>query len=111
MSQMKQPMLSTVHAIFCSLQDHVQDILHDLLDTILQHLKDGLVSAHQKLSEYYYKLDKSPFYTWAVILNPHIMYEGLKLDFADEQELLSHLDNTKTLTSASLFSGGSDINV
>lgn len=28
-------------------------------------LRNGLLEAHRKLSEYYYKFDQSPFYTWA----------------------------------------------
>jgi hypothetical protein len=28
-------------------------------------IKMGLLDAHEKLSEYYFKYDESPFYTWA----------------------------------------------
>jgi len=28
-------------------------------------VKAGLLNAHKKLSDYYYKYDQSPFYTWA----------------------------------------------
>ena len=59
-------MISTVHAIFCGLQEHIKEILRDLPDTALPQLQDGLLVAHQKLSEYYYRLDESPYYTWAV---------------------------------------------
>ncbi|KAJ6593260.1 hypothetical protein B0H19DRAFT_15906 [Mycena capillaripes] len=29
-------------------------------------LRNGLFDAHRKLSDYYYKMDQSPYYTWAV---------------------------------------------
>ena len=50
-------MISTVHAIFCGLQEHIKEILRDLPDTALPQLQDGLLVAHQKLSEYYYRLN------------------------------------------------------
>ena len=53
MSTMKQPMLSTAHAIFCRLQDKVHNTLSSLPDSTSQMIKDGLLAAHQKLSEYY----------------------------------------------------------
>ncbi|KAH9047029.1 hypothetical protein EDB83DRAFT_2227474 [Lactarius deliciosus] len=65
MSTTKKPMLSTVHAIFRGLQDHIKTILETLPDTVLPQLHNGLVAAHQKLSEYYYRSDESPYYTWA----------------------------------------------
>jgi hypothetical protein len=65
MSTTKKPMLSTVHAIFRGLEVHVKTILETLLDTAHPQLCDGLVAAHQKLSEYYYRSDASPYYTWA----------------------------------------------
>lgn len=65
MSTTKKPMLSTVHAIFRGLQEHIKTILETLPDTANPQLRDGLVAAHQKLSEYYYRSDASPYYTWA----------------------------------------------
>ena len=65
MSTTKKPMLSTVHAIFRGLQDHIKTILETLSDNVNPQLRDGLVAAHQKLSEYYYRSDASPYYTWA----------------------------------------------
>ena len=58
-------MISTVHAIFRGLQEHVKEILKGLPDTALPQLRDGLLAAHQKLSEYYYRSDESLYYTWA----------------------------------------------
>jgi hypothetical protein len=65
MSTTKQPMLSTAHAIFCGLQDEVCNALRSLPDSTSPMIKDGLLAAHQKLSEYYYRFDISPFYIWA----------------------------------------------
>ncbi|KAF8802970.1 hypothetical protein BYT27DRAFT_7110853, partial [Phlegmacium glaucopus] len=65
MLRTKEPMLSTVHAIFRGLQEHIRSTLAELPDSAPIELKDGLVEAHQKLSEYYYWSDESPFYTWA----------------------------------------------
>ena len=65
MSTTKKPMLSTTLAIFRGLQQHVQNILRELPDTAPPQLKKGLLDVHLKLSEYYYRFDQSPFYTWA----------------------------------------------
>lgn len=64
MSKTKEPMLSTVHAIFRGLQDHIRSILSKLPDSAPAQLMDGLLEAHNKLSEYYYRSDESPYYTW-----------------------------------------------
>ena len=61
----KKPMLSAVHGIFRGLQDHIKTILKRLPDTTHPRLLDDLVAAHQKLSEYYFWSDASPYYTWA----------------------------------------------
>jgi hypothetical protein len=53
MSMTKQSMLSTAHAIFCGLQDEVCHALHPLPDSTSPMIKDGLLAAHHKLSEYY----------------------------------------------------------
>ena len=65
MSTIKQPMLSTAHTIFCGLQDEVRNALHSLPNSTSPMIKDGLLAAHQKLSNYYYRFDISPFYIWA----------------------------------------------
>ncbi|KAF9551876.1 hypothetical protein CPC08DRAFT_614221, partial [Agrocybe pediades] len=62
MSKTKKPMLSTVHAIFCGLQDHVKDILRGLPDDCHPQLRNGLVASYEKLSEYYFRTDESPYY-------------------------------------------------
>ena len=65
MSTTKQPMLSTAHAIFRGLQDKVHDALCSLPDSASPMIRNGLLAAHQKLSEYYHRFDISPFYIWA----------------------------------------------
>ena len=65
MSKTKEPMLSTVHAIFRGLQDHVSSTLRELPDSAPSQLRTGLVEAHTKLSDYYFRSDESPYYTWA----------------------------------------------
>jgi hypothetical protein len=65
MSMSRRPMLSTTHAVFRGLQEHIRVIYRDLPTSIPGRIKTGLLDAHQKLSDYYYKYDNSPFYTWA----------------------------------------------
>ena len=68
MSKTKEPMLSTVHAIFRGLQDHVRQALADLPDSAPHQLTNGLIEAHTKLSDYYYRSDESPYYSWAACM-------------------------------------------
>jgi hypothetical protein len=65
MSTTKMPMLSTTHVIFWGLQAHIQQVFWDLPPEIPPRIKQGLLDAHRKLSDYYYKYDNSPFYIWA----------------------------------------------
>jgi hypothetical protein len=65
MSATKTPMLSTTHAVFRGLQDDLRTILRDLPSSVSLSIKKGLTDAHRKLSDYYYKYNESPFYTWA----------------------------------------------
>lgn len=82
MSAIKQPMLSTTHAIFCGLQDNIRQILRDLPDSVPDQLKLGLTDAHCKLSDYYYKFDESPYYTWAARTYPsHFAFVGLPFNW------------------------------
>jgi hypothetical protein len=57
--------LSMKHAIFRGLQEHVAGIICVLPASSSSQIKDGLLDAHRKLSDYYYKYDQSPFYTWS----------------------------------------------
>ncbi|KAK0237407.1 hypothetical protein EDD85DRAFT_770203 [Armillaria nabsnona] len=65
MSMSKKPMLSTMHTIFCGLQDDIKSILVGLPNLISLEIKKGLTDVHLKLSDYYHKSDKSPFYIWS----------------------------------------------
>ena len=65
MSTTHQPMLSHTHAIFRGLQEHIREALRDLPPGIDLCIKHGLLAAHHKLAEYYYRFDQSPFYIWA----------------------------------------------
>ncbi|TFK58318.1 hypothetical protein BDN72DRAFT_782240, partial [Pluteus cervinus] len=65
MSATKLPMLSSTHAIFRGLQEELRKGLATLPDTLPSNIKTGLMNAHRKLSDYYYKIDQSPFYIWA----------------------------------------------
>lgn len=65
MSTTKRPMLSSAHAIFRGLQDSLRDDLAKLPDSAPRQLRHALMSAHHKLSDYYFKIDESPFYVWA----------------------------------------------
>ncbi|KAK0460355.1 hypothetical protein IW261DRAFT_1428926 [Armillaria novae-zelandiae] len=95
MSTTQHPMLSTMHTIFHGLQSHLRDILRELPDDIAPQIKTGLIEAHCKLSDYYYKYDESPLYTWAAFLDPRVSYEGMLDDYADDETLLKYLESAK----------------
>ena len=65
MSMSKTSMLSTTHAIFRGLQQHIQETYGKLPSSTAPRIKAGLLDTHKKLSDYYYKFDHLPFYTWA----------------------------------------------
>ncbi|TFK58542.1 hypothetical protein BDN72DRAFT_781961, partial [Pluteus cervinus] len=65
MSATSTPMLSSAHAIFRGLQEHLKDIIRRLPPSTSSTIRDGLVASHRKLSDYYYKIDESPFYLFA----------------------------------------------
>jgi hypothetical protein len=65
MSTTRMPMLSTSHAVFRGLQEDLRDIIRDLPNSVSPSLKKGLTDAHRKLSDYYYKIDQSPYYLWS----------------------------------------------
>jgi hypothetical protein len=65
MSATHTPMLSTTHAIFRGLQEDLRDTLGALPDAVPPSLKKGLMDAHLKLSDYYHKIDESPYYLWS----------------------------------------------
>ena len=65
MSSTKTSMLSSTHAIFRGLQEDICKSLVELPDSAPAKLKTSLMKAHRKPSDYYSKLDKSPYYIWA----------------------------------------------
>jgi hypothetical protein len=65
MSTTKHPMLSKTLATFRGLQDKLCEILAHLPHSANPSLQHGLIDAHHKLSDYYYKFDQSPYYTWS----------------------------------------------
>ena len=65
MSTTKWPMLSSTHAIFRGLQEALHESLRTLPNNTPARLKLGLTQAQRKLSDYYGKIDDSPYYTWA----------------------------------------------
>lgn len=65
MSSSKESTLSEVHAIFKDLQTELTSALAELSDDAPIQLRTGLLNAHRKLSDYYYKFDQSPYYIWA----------------------------------------------
>ncbi|KAF5366386.1 hypothetical protein D9758_009749 [Tetrapyrgos nigripes] len=96
MSTTKQPMLSKTLATFRGLQDNVRSILAQLPHSTDQSLRRGLFDAHTKLSDYYYKFDQSPYYTWAALLDPRISYDALVADYKKEPDLLADINAAKT---------------
>ncbi len=58
-------MLSTMHMIFRELQAHIKQTYSELPSSTDSKIKAGLLDAHEKLSDYYYKFDQLPFYIWA----------------------------------------------
>ena len=79
MSATHQPMLSHTHAIFRGLQEHLRTSLQKLSSGIDPCIRNGLVAAHQKLSEYYYRFDQSPFYIWAARMSVYFIFNPARL--------------------------------
>ena len=52
-------------AIFRGLQEDIRNSLTELPNTAPTKLKMSLIKAHRKLSDYYTKLDESPYYVWS----------------------------------------------
>ncbi|KAF7372456.1 Transposase-like protein [Mycena venus] len=77
------------------LQSHLKTEISKLPADADPVLRQGLVDAHLKLSNYFAKFEQSRYYTWATSLDPRISYNGLKIDYADDQELLIDLDLAK----------------
>ena len=117
MSATQTPMLSSIHAIFCGLEEDLQDIIRSLPNSTSPCLMKGLTDAHHKLSDYYQTFDKSPFYIWSsctsnfifnskiimgfspfslfAVLDPCISYKAMKDEFKNDSDLATHLEMAK----------------
>lgn len=80
MSAARSPTLSTVYVVFRQLEDSILSILSTLPEGTPVELRRGLLNAHRKLSDYYRKFDKSPFYTWATCKLSNIACCRLRTD-------------------------------
>jgi hypothetical protein len=65
MSATKQCTLSSTHAVFKGLQDSLALNLKQLPAYAPPQLRRALLQAHEKLSDYFFKFDQSPFPVWA----------------------------------------------
>ncbi|KAG2132135.1 uncharacterized protein EDB93DRAFT_928857 [Suillus bovinus] len=95
MSTTKRPMLSSAHAIFRGLEESLRDDLANLPDSAPTKIRLALINAHRKLSDYFFKIDDSPYYVWASILDPRITYEGLR-DDCDANDASTQVANQLT---------------
>jgi len=66
MSTTKHSCYSSTHAVFKGLQDHVGDQIRELPSTSSSKVCNALVACHCKLSDYFFKVDKSPYPIWAM---------------------------------------------
>ncbi|KAF5372594.1 hypothetical protein D9758_005206 [Tetrapyrgos nigripes] len=95
MSTTKRPMLSKTLATLHGLQDNLRTVLLQLPHSADPALCWGLMEAHSKLSDYYFKFDQSPYYTWTALLNPCISSEGLASDYRRKPDLLMDIEVAK----------------
>jgi hypothetical protein len=65
MSATKQCTLSSIHAVFKGLQDSLTENLKNLPSFCPASLREALLESHKKLSEYFFKIDQSPYPIWA----------------------------------------------
>lgn len=65
MSSTSTPTLSCVHGVFKALQDALSMQLTNFASEAPSSCKNGLKNAYDKLGDYFYRLDESPYYIWA----------------------------------------------
>lgn len=112
MSTTKHCTLSHVHAIFKGLQKSICQSIKELPNSAPDSIQNGLVNAHRKLSDYYFKFDESPYYIWAastlslkivllywynsflLVLDPRIGYSAFRADCDDDRDLQQHVDDS-----------------
>jgi hypothetical protein len=63
MSATKALMISATHIVFRGLQEKLRKLFGTLPDNVAPQLKQGIISSHTKLSDYYTKFDEYPLYT------------------------------------------------
>jgi hypothetical protein len=72
-------MLSSTHAIFKGLQDELKKHLTELPQSAPLQLRRGLINAHRKLSDYFYTIDKSPYYLWSASKCTALIFGAMSL--------------------------------
>ena len=65
MSTTNTSVLSTTYAQFIMLQDKLRRSIAEIPRGIPQQLKNGLINAHQKLAQYIFMFNQSPYFLWA----------------------------------------------
>lgn len=74
MSMTKGLTLSSVLSIFRDLQDDIREAYCELPISAPPVLKQGLLNAHRKLSDYHYLTDATPYYIWASRKPPFYLF-------------------------------------
>lgn len=108
-SSTSTPTLSCVHGVYKGLQDALMLQLGILPGDSPSFLKEALKRAFEKLGNYYYWTDESPYYVWAasmsfsssissfsdisLVLDPRIRYKGLLDDNLDDPDGTSANDH------------------
>lgn len=64
-SATKHATLSSTHGVFKGLQDHLAQSLAELPDSVPSRISNVLIAPHLKLSDYFWKVDQSPYPVWA----------------------------------------------
>lgn len=65
MSSTKSITISSAHRVLHKLQEHIRNALRSIPDDAPPQLKQGLIRANMKLSDYHVHFDESPFYLWS----------------------------------------------
>ncbi|HEV7737915.1 MAG TPA: hypothetical protein VGO47_11160, partial [Chlamydiales bacterium] len=66
MSATKHTTYASIHAVRKGLQDHVANEISKLPVLASPHVCEALIACHRKLSDYYFKIDASPYPIWAI---------------------------------------------
>ena len=108
MSTTKHATLSFTHAIFRGLQESMHQSLRDLPAGCEPQLKQAILLAHRKLSDYYYKFDESPLYIWAssMFLIHFLLHPRLNIlqSLTPALHLMAYLPTVAQMTMPSVIS-------